>query len=301
MTTKKALLVVGVLIFLLLTTMVIPAKYIGVTPQKTTGIILLDDGAITALAKDKNRNGNPDWRDLLKDNTNIQEPLTAQTPIDPATQKELDDPNNLTASFAKNLYTAATYASQNGGLTEDEQAALASQLIEGEGAKITVKVYTLKDLHLVKNESETFITSYGNNLGVLYKKAVDEKLNSDDTVILKAYTTNQDSSVLEALVVKKNSLETMISKLITLDVPYSAAIYHLRMLNELSKYKSVVENLSTAEIDPMRAAIATREYFPALKSVNGSFIAIVEYFINQKITFTPSDPGAILMKGYTSK
>jgi hypothetical protein len=256
---------------------------------------------MAALQGDKDGNGIPDWKDLLNQmmSTTTKE-IASKAVIDEKTKAALDDPNNITASFAKNLYVASAYSKQKGNLTKAQTEELASSIVASENSKIVVTIYGLSDLHISTTETDDAKKEYGNALGKLYLRALKEKIDASDLAIIKSYSINKDKSVLASLVVKKNNLETVITSIVALPVPASAAPYHLVMINRLSQYKSIIENLSKMDTDPVRATIAFNSYVPIIKAVYSSFAVIQNYFSVENITFSKSEPGFAITSGYTN-
>lgn len=297
MTTKKALVVVGVLLFLIGASLVVPAKYVGVK-KKHSPLILTSGEELLALKGDRNQNSLPDWKDLLVDNMDPSTKAKAEKVVVSETAKaRLANPNNLTSSFTKNVYTATAYASKNGTLTVKQQDELASTLIEGEQAKIITKTYEVSDLTIAKSESDASRKAYGNALGKIAKKAMSYKMSEDDLAIIKAYNVNKDETVLDSLVVKKNNLELVIKDLLATPVPNSAVPYHLLIVNRISQYKDTLDNMSQAKEDPVRAAIALNSYASAVNSLISSFASMQTYLTLEGITFTKKDPGYVLAGG----
>ena len=299
MTTAKALLMVGGLLVL---SLIIPAKWLGVAPvqEKKQGLILRDPDELAMLSGDSDRNNNPDWKDLLNKTTSASTTEAAKkTAVSEETKKRLEDPNNLTASFSKNLYTASAYAQKNGELSTAQQEELVSSIVQGESDKIVIKTYTLDDLTIAKKENETTQRAYGNALGTIFKEAQKYKLEVADVSAIKAYLTNKDPTPLASLVIKKNNTTIIINELLKLPVPYSASPYHLLLINRMSAYRTSLEGLSTADTDPMRATIAFKSYVPSFQLVASSIASMQIYFKLQNVTFKSNEPGYVLTTGYT--
>ena len=300
MTTKKAALTLSTLIGFLVLTLIIPARYLGVERVKRPSLILRSTEDLAKLRGDRDNNGTPDWRDML----NEQSSSTSRSASggisnneNELAQKRLDDPNNITASLSKNLYTATAYAKKQGNLSAKEQEALAIKIVEEEGAKLTFKEYGVVDLNLTKIETDTSRKAYINSLGITYKKTLASKINAGDITIIEEYNRNKNVSSLESLKTKKNALDSIISDLVAIPVPYSGISYHLLLINSLSKYASILENISVADIDPVRAAIAYNSYLPSLQNIYMSFTSLQSYITVENITFTVNDPGYLLTMG----
>lgn len=299
MTTAKALIIV---VPLLVLSLIVPAKWFGINTTKEHGqkLVLRDPDELALLANDSDRNNNPDWKDLLTTTTSASTTEAARkTVVTEETKKRLEDPNNLTTSFSKNLYTASAYAQKNGTLTTEQQEELVSSIVQGEQSKIVIKTYAMDDLSVAKMDDEVAQRAYGNALGVIFKEAQKYKLDVADVTNIQAYLVNKDPAPLASLVVKKNNTAVIIDKLLALSVPYSASPYHLLIINRLSAYKTALEGLSTADTDPMRATIAFKNYIPSFQLVVSSIASLQTYFKVQNITFSNNEPGYVLTSGYT--
>jgi hypothetical protein len=302
MTTKKALSVIGLLVFLVGLTLIVPARYVGVQKIKKPSLVLKTSDEISALRGDMDKNGIPDWKDMLIETTSSSTKAEADAiVVDEAAKARLNDPNNITASFSKSLYLATAYVKQKGDITAEEQEELANQILIEEGAKITFKEYAVTDLRLTKAETDVSRKAYGNALGVIYKKAVEAKLTFDDTKAIEAFSTSKDPAILESFIIKKNIMQSIITDLASMTVPYSAAPYHLLLINSLSKYKSILENIAQAENDPMRATMAYNAYMPTLQNLYSALMSLQNYFIIEKMTFVPGDAGYIFISSATKK
>jgi hypothetical protein len=304
MTTKKAVVVLGFLILLVVTTLIIPARWVGVKPSTTkrSPLVLKSTEELAVLTKDTDKNNSPDWKDLLLETTSTSTIGVANKyVVTEADKKRLADPNNITASFSKNLYTVASYAKKSGQMTQAEQQAIVTDLLSKESEKIDVKVYTLDDIKIASTETTASKRAYGNELGKVFKKATGFKLDIIDLDKIKAYSTSKDPAILESFTIKKNNTKVIIDELLKISVPGSAVPYHLLMVNRLSEYLSILESFAGAKDDPMRATIAFNKFLPIVKALFSSLENMSLYFKLEDITFTSNEPGYVLSAGYTTK
>lgn len=304
MTTTKALLVLGSLVMITVISLLIPARWVGVMPPegKRAPLVLKSTDDLAVLRNDKNKNDSPDWKDLLIETTSASTSKVASAyVVTEEDTKRLNDPNNITASFSKNLYTISSYAKKQGSMTEAEQQGIVSDLVTKESEKISVTTYTVFDIKTAKTETATTKKAYGNELGKVFKKATGFKLDIIDFDKLQAYGKNNDPSILSSLVIKKNNAKVIIDDLLKMTVPSSAVPYHLLLVNRLSAYVSVLESITGVEDDPMRATIGFNNYAPAIKALFGSLSNLQLYFKLEEITFEDNEPGHVLNSGYTMK
>jgi hypothetical protein len=294
MTTRKAITVLFVLIFLLGTTFVVPSSWVGVTKVQGNPLVLKSQEELKALSGDTDRNNTPDWQDLLigSMSSSTQE-QSEKLAVTEAAKKRLDDPNNLTSSMTKNIYTAQAYAKKSGELTKAQQDGLVQKIVQEESLKIVVKEYEIKDLHITKTNTEEVKRAYGNAVGKLFAQADTYKLGSSDVAIMQAYNTSKDTDVLASLVVKKDNVDRIITSALTLPVPISAVPYHLLAINRLSRYKTVLENMAKVSEDPVRAALAFNSYQETVTGIFSSLLSLQKYFQGEGVTFIKSEPGAI--------
>ena len=302
MTTKKALIVLGSLIGLTALTLIIPAQYVGVKTTKRPSLVLKTGEELALLQGDKDGNNIPDWKDLLNENmSTTTKEAVAKLVVDDETKARLNDPNNLTASFSKNIYMASAYAKEKGTLTPRQQEEIANDILTAEGAKMTFKTYEVTDLRLSKSETQASKKAYINSLGTIYTKTSATKINVDDITTMNAFNVRKDPAMIESLVVKKNLLENIIKELLSATIPYSAVPYHLMLINSISKYKSIVENLAQINEDPIRATLAFNAYQSTLQDLYSSFISLQTYLALENVTLSKSDPGYVLISGSTKK
>jgi hypothetical protein len=298
--TKQALIVLGSLVLVLASTLVVPAKWVGIESKTYKKLNLNDLTPISSLSEDSDNNNSPDWRDLAVASLGTStKKAMSEAKVDPELQKRLNDPNNLTSSFSKNMYIASSYLKQNSGSTADDQKNLINSIVQQEASKITVTEYTEGDINILKKETESDRKKYGNSLGLLMQKADTYKIGEGDVEIIKAYTVNKDASMLTSFVVKKDKLDTLIKSLTTMSVPYSAVPYHLLALNKISEYRTILDSFAKTDTDPVRSTISFNNYLPVANSL---FIALNNmrgYFTAENVIFTKDESGYIFSPEYT--
>jgi hypothetical protein len=299
--TKKTAGSFIILMAFLIATLFIPARFVGVRQNNNhTPLVLRSEEELRSLSGDKNNNNIPDWQDLLVEtmSTTTKEE-SANTVTSDLAKKQLEDPNNLTSSLSKNIYTAQALAKKNGTMTKEEQDSLVNNIVQEEAKKIEVHTYEVGDVTVLKTEDDTARRKYGNSLGLLMREADTYKLGSDDLAVIQAYNTSQDISLLTSLTIKKNNLDQIISDTLKVPVPSSAIPYHLLVLNRLSMYKSILESLSKADTDPVRATLAFNSYQETVQGVYSSLASMKQYFEMENITFLKNEPGIVFNVSYT--
>ncbi|MFA6608539.1 MAG: hypothetical protein WCT07_01360 [Candidatus Paceibacterota bacterium] len=298
----KSLMIFWVLLGIITLSAFIPARWFGVKPKVHTRLDLQALNTMSSLSLDKNKNNNPDWRDLLKETFSFASTsdISKNATFDASAQKLLDDPNNLTASFSKNLYTASAYLNKNNITDSQTQQQLIESMIADENSKIIVKLYSINDLKISKVESAESIKRYGNNLGAIFNQALKYKLGDGDIEIIQAFTVNKDASVLSSLKIKKGRASEIMQQLLSTSVPVSASVYHLLTINKLSAYITALDNMSHADTDSVRATISFKQYLAIVKSLLLSISNFVTYFKISNISFSSGESGYIFSSGYNN-
>jgi hypothetical protein len=302
---SKSIGVGVILIGILLLTTFVPASWLGVKPKAH---MRLDLDAINALseinnlAQDNNNNNNPDWRDLLIDtfaNSAGTSTIAKNLLTDDSVQRRLNDPNNLTASFSKNLYIASAYLEKNGITNEQIQREILDRLMAEEGSKLATTTYAYKDLYIAPKETKEAIKVYGNGVATILKDIITEKIITNDITSVNAFAQTKNEADLTPLVKNKNRVDALLLKLLNISVPPSAVSYHLLALNRIASYKDTLDNLSRANVDPVRATLAMKKYSDIAILVLRLNSQFSNYFDNGNIVFSPKDAGFIFTAGYT--
>jgi hypothetical protein len=238
--------------------------------------------------------------DTLKPTASTLEELK-KIPVD---QKEIDtlnDPNNLTASFAKNLYLTGAYFEKNGITDEASKEQAMTALIQQEKAKIVPNTYSYKDINVAKAESKDSIRTYGNAIASILENIITEKVMLDDISSISNFITSKDAKDLEPILKNKKRMDTIMSKLLTLSVPPSAVIFHLATLNNVAAYRDMITDLAGSEEDPLRATIVIDKYTLTAINAGRATLQLSNYFTIKNIVFSPKEKGYIFTAGYIAK
>ena len=296
MTTKKALAVLGSLLVLVLFTLIIPASWLGGKPaNKHYTRLDLSYTGISEEIKD------PDtWKGLVTSNLKPEQvkKLETQKP-DPEVIKLLNDPNNLTASFSKNLYVTSSYMARGKGTTPEEQQQVLDDLMKQEALKIVPTVYEFKDIKVTAKEDKGSVRKYGNDIASILKNVVTEKTIKDNFGGIASYTKSKDSADLVAVTKDYQRIDIILKKLADLPVPPSSTLYHLQAINQLATYRDVLFNLSKVDTDPIRATIVVEKYQESMMGALYIYSNLAQYFNLQNIVFTGKEPGYVFTVGYT--
>lgn len=238
----------------------------------------------------------PNWKKAVLAQANIDDPSGAISQSAGADQKNLNDANNITAQYAKDVYTATAVVSQNTTLTQAQKKQLAEAILEQEALKAAAKSYTIKDIITV-DDSTVNIKQYGNYTGAAVALSLQKVVKYDDLEIVKKYGTSNNEKDLAPLNEKVDAITVLRNNLLIAPVPLSAILYHLNLLNSVEMYLQTLINLKGIQTDPLRASMGISDYGSVYQ---GFFVAIdtlKEYFSFKNITFTAKEPGYLVSKG----
>lgn len=282
----------------------LPASWFGIKPLRNTHQrVDLSALSLDGVARDTDKDGSISWKELVTDSLSASDiaEMEKGEQIDPEVVANLNDPNNLTASFSKNLYTASAYLSKNQVSDPASQQDVVNQLIAQEASKITTKQYSLSDINVAKTESKESIKAYGNSVATILQSMISEKSITDDFSSVQGYIETQDKEALVPISKDYIKVKTSFDKLLSLSVPLSAATYHTMVLNRVGEYRDTLYNLSQIETDPMRAMLLIQKYPEITLKTLRIYAQLSNYFDTKNIVFTSKDPGYVFTVGYTLK
>ncbi len=300
------LLVVGLILFVIIGN-IIPGSWFGVK-QAPSNHVRLDLEKLNALASFNPEtqgiqdDGTVNWNQFITStytgNTNVQ---VASAPLDPQAVQALNDPNNLTGSFSKNLYVATAYLDQKGLTDENSKQQAVNTLLSQEQTKLISVKYSLQDLNLATNETKATQKTYGNAVAKILQNLITEQIITTDIQSVNNFAQSKNKADLLPLSKNKLRVDGIIQKLLVLSTPPSASAYQLLAITRVAAYRDLLDNLSKVDTDPVRSLLAFRGYpettVLALR-LQGQF---TNYFNSQNIAFSAQDSGYLFTAGYTTK
>lgn len=295
----------ALLLILLGLTAVVPASWFTSPAKKVGGRTALDMQAILDagnVAKDADKNGVLTWGEVIGEvagqgQLNLEE-ITRQ-PVKEEVIAQLNDPNNLTASFSKNLLTSSLSLKKANIIDETAKLAVVKNLLEQEVSRVSSNIYSSKDLNISQNENVAAIKTYGNLIAPILKDLISVDIIAKDLEAINSFSQTKDSQSLA--VIKKNELrvELLLEKALKISVPSSAAPYHLILINRLSAYKETLADIATSPTDPLRGTFAVQNYTKVVVMLLRIPSVLTDYFNLQNVVFSSKEAGYIFTTGYT--
>lgn len=303
-TTSRSFAVLVIILILIGLSALVPAKWIGVDSKKYEQP-KLDLSKMTdpsELASDTNGDGAVSWKEIVTNSLDVSSTTLEEIrkiPVDKKLIAELNDPNNLTASFSKNLYLTGVYFDKNNITDEKMKKEAVDKLVQDEAAKIKTTVYTYKDVNVSSDDSKEAIKKYGNAVATILNNILSKKTIESNLTGLALYTQSKNGSDLAPILQDKVRVDAILQKLIKLPVPVSASMQHVVVLNRVAAYRDMLDSLGNAESDPLRATIVVDNYVNVSILVGRLFSQFSDYFITKNVVFSPNEAGYVFVIGYT--
>jgi hypothetical protein len=302
--TSRSIAVILITITLIALSALVPAKWLGVVPKKQLKpkLDLSSVSYAEQVATDSNHDGVVSWGEVMNDTLKPSSSTLEELKKIPIDQKEIDnlnDPNNLTSSFAKNLYLAGAYFDKNGITDETSKQEALAKLMQDEKSKIVPTTYSYKDFNVAKAESKDSIRVYGNTVALILENIITEKSAGDDIVSINSFTKSKDVKDLIPLKNNKGRLDDVVQKLLKVSVPPSAIIFHIITINRVAAYRDLITSLSNADKDPLRATFVIENYTNTAIATLRTYLQLSDYFNGQNIIFSSKEKGYVFTAGYS--
>ena len=278
----------------------LPASWFGITPfQPTYTKINLTEASLRDVIPDTDTDGTISWKEFVLANAG-DEALPQGTP-DSSVIADLNDPNNLTASFSQNLYVTSSYLAKNNLNNAQAEQEVINRLIEEEAAKLQKTTYGLGDIVTTEPETKAAMKKYGNAVAPILDTIINEASLTDIFFGIQAFTETNDPEAITLIEKELVKIDAGLKKLLALPIPLSAATYHLSAINRVAAYKDLVHNFSKAASDPLRASISVGEYPDTTVQTLRIYDNLAGYFDVQGVVFSSGEPGYVFTVGYTLK
>lgn len=143
--------------------------------------------------------------------------------------------------------------------------------------------YTAFDVHTIDSDDQAFLTNYGTSLrDILRPLGTGFGSAASNTI---AVLSKKDSTGTERVKTEETLLVSMTKELLILDIPESASVIHLKLLNSLTELAELAYNMEQVEKEPAFALASAEAYEkkkPELLAVLGEVNA---YFKEKGIRF----------------
>jgi hypothetical protein len=295
-------LILGAIIVLTVGFSLLPASWFGIQPS-VAHYEPLNLGALAESetgASDVDGDGTVSWKEYIASSLGIPEDdATTTIAVDPRELAALNDPNNLTSSFTKNLYVASVALNQSGVDDPNTDQETITQLVQKEAQKVHPASYTEASVKVSSDASPAALKTYANTIAPILTSFITKASITSDLTSVTKYSQSEDEADLLPLV--KNNIRTqkLLDTLLSVQVPKQVVATHLEVLNRVAKYAATLDNLSHASDDPLRATIAIKSYSDDAVDALRSIPLLSDYFTKANVVFSAKDAGYVFITGYT--
>jgi len=198
-----------------------------------------------------------------------------------------------TEKLAQRVFGKYLSLRQSGGtLDEKNSVAIIDSALGEMSPYATVNTYSASDLIIVKEENAVTIRTYGNVLGEIINRYGKPDVDNELVIVGVALNTN-DAKKLSELSKITESYRAVISALAKTPVPQGAVVAHLSLLNSAEAVTVTITAMESLFTDPLTALTALQDYNAQSDNLAAALDRLDSYFRNNRITFSPDEPGAI--------
>ncbi len=238
--------------------------------KKDVEVVSSDSEANNFYTNDSDKDGVYDWEESLwgtdpkkkdtdgngvTDGDEIEDrkkEIQAKNNISGST--DLSEDLNQTEIFARELFSAASLANQNGGLSPEDLQNFSTSFGKSVSNAGIEDIYKPSDLKL----SAVSPVDYKKNLSIVFKEYINSGLSTESAMYRLSTGDSSAADDLEKIAELQHGVS---NKLIGMQVPYAVAGPHLAIANNSAKISIALLSLKNLEEDPILAMIGLRQYF----------------------------------------
>jgi hypothetical protein len=201
---------------------------------------------------------------------------------------------DTTDQIGQNFFSQYMNLSESGAVNNADATTtaieLARKLLPENQVAINYGQYATSSIAVENNETTAQIQAYGNNLGTIMLQNSPVGLQNELTILAQADQQN-DPSVLDEMDTNINAYQNILNNYATMDVPKSALILHMQLLDTISQLTAADTAMKVFFTDPITAASGFGLYNSASANLKNIIILYSKYFAEKHITFTASSGG----------
>lgn len=231
----------------------ISSPLITETKQEEPGVLVINGGVNDSVAdlinKDSDRDGLKDWEEALYGTDPNNKDSNNNGVLDGTeVHKQNTDKNNsssgqpttsTTEQFGQQFFVAAS-ALKNAGKFDPETVRDTAKIIYSNIKQEEIRpLYTINDLTIIKNASDTEILTYSKNLGTIIQKYSKYNLGQEIAVISTSLETS-DQTLQTKLIPYVNAYTNIAKETVEIAVPEKIADLHLDLINN---YRGIADSL----------------------------------------------------------
>ncbi len=251
---------------------------------------------------DSDGDGTPDGEEVLAGrNPTIPGP---NDKIDAENKNSADNSKYIdpaTKNFSDQFFLNIAYLKQSGELNDKTISNLSDSLVKKLAKDNNKLTYKISDIKITSSEDAKSIRLYGNELGKIAQKYLQNKNSSSKigkelTIIQDALTNNNNKDKIKELEPIISEYRQAGKDMLNIKVPIKARLYHLSIMNSLNKISNSLSAVSNIFDDPLRGLSGISKYRDETIEINDVINRLKDYFEKNKIQFKKDDPGYIFTK-----
>ncbi len=215
---------------------------------------------------------NADWRkQFLSDSTSMvrfadNSPKNSASPIEPLT---------VTDQLGINLFTQF-WAAKEAGLEKDPQIVgnMADNFVSGIGGLISNPVYTMSDIKISDDVSQSALENYA----VATISVLGKMPKQDAATIAKNAFDDGDMAILAEIDAIVLSYDKIANGLKSVSVPAPLARYHLDLINGATTVAENAKAIRTVNKDPAKGIAAISDYATGYEKISSAVSGIDAYY-----------------------
>lgn len=262
---------IGVCIFIFVISTLFFGKSSFLKHKKTTSVLTTQNLTLNQLLqRDSDGDGVMDWEEGLW-GTDPNKTKTFDIPDSEYIKSkrqtaqmegEIAATNGLTETdkFAQQFFASLAALKQSGQLDETTIKNLSTSLGQEMADSTLINAYTLQNIKIDPSDNKTTQESYYLNAGNLFEKykekGVGDELEIAGTLVASGTNTESENKLNTIA----NYYQEYAEKMLTISVPQSLSVYHLRIINSSNNTGIAVRNMAKISTDPVVGLSGVSQY-----------------------------------------
>ncbi len=186
---------------------------------------------------------------------------------------------NQTEIFARQFFSIAALASQQGTLTQESLAQFSAAMDDTIKNTVIDDFFTLADLHL----SGISKTDYQKKMVAIFQAAKDKNVNEFTAInnLIKSQDPKNQAEMDKAI----KMFQELSSSLKDIDVPYQNSGVHLSLTNDTAKIAVALASIKNLADDPLVGILGVKQYSRYSTDLQKDYKNLSSYFSGSAIMY----------------
>jgi len=214
------------------------------------------DGVSTNPYINIDENTNNDWKKILISMDSSKNATTILTNNDPA----VFDDTTLTGQMSRDFLSQYLSAVKGGEFTKEELTRIAENTLSIPGyTKVGGAKYIASNLHITTETDRDSMQAYEDKMNLILQNRSSQVKENPLAIFQDAITRASETRLakLDPIILQNRGL---LNDLLLVEVPKSAVVVHLALLNAFSNILSDLEAIRVVFTDPVRSLTAVSQY-----------------------------------------